>query len=130
MFSFSLIFWMSEIQYKESNYKSKYSQTQDLNYIQCSNNCIYVEYTGLVLLTYCSILRLIILCYVCIVIICNDLWRHWDISVYIYIVISHCCSEIKDIQVSEIPKVVVLDGVTGDESGMLRWLNLSTATNL
>ena len=40
--------------------------------------------------------------------------------------------EIKDIPFSEIPKVVVLDGVTttGGEGGILRWLNLSMATNL
>ena len=56
-----------------------------------------------------------------------------DIFLYIDFVFCHCCSEeIKDIQFSEIPKVVVLDGVTttGDEAGILRWLNLSTATNL
>ena len=36
-----------------------------------------------------------------------------DIFLYIYFVFCHCCSEeIKDIQFSEIPKVVVLDGVT------------------
>ena len=56
-----------------------------------------------------------------------------DTFLYIYFVFCHCCSEeIKDIQFSEIPMVVVLDGVTttGDEAGILRWLNLSTATNL
>ena len=39
---------------------------------------------------------------------------------------------LKIIQFSEIPKAVVLDGVTttGNEAGILRWLNLSTATNL
>ena len=47
---------------------------------------------------------------------------------YIYNIVV----QIKDIQFSEISKVVVLDGVTitGDEAGILRWLNLSTATNL
>ena len=51
---------------------------------------------------------------------------------YIYIVICHCCSDQKGIQFSEIPKVVMLDGVTttDDKAGILRWLNLSTATNL
>ena len=65
---------------------------------------------------------------VIVVIICDVI----DTFLCVYIFYSAIVVQIKDIQFSEISKVVMLDGVTttGDKAGILTWLNLRTATNL